>query len=233
MTSTSTPNTSEMATLPSTPDQQPSRSDLGTIVQITVGQGDGAQTFRVFKGSLRFYSGYFRTAIEDMERSHASELQLPHDEPETFDLFRRWLYTRELPPVGDPASRDGWARLFKLWCFGARRNIPLLQNETMDTISRWMEETCTIPTAGLCYVWENTTKGALLRTFLVKTMWARFKGAGSLIRSPERYSPEVMYDMLLYGLENRPVYQRDPTRFEDLDPCEWHLHEEGVRCKDE
>ncbi|KAF7188782.1 hypothetical protein HII31_09705 [Pseudocercospora fuligena] len=209
---TDTPTTREMVTLPSTTDKRPSATDFDSIIYVKVGKGGGEQTFDVYKGVLRFYSGYFRTAIENIESGRFAESQngvikLPDHEPGTFNLFRAWLHRRVLPIVGDPSSGDDWARLIKLWCFGGRHNIPLLQNETLSCIAYTMGKTSTIPTDQLRYVWKNTTKGAKLRTYFVKTIWTRFKGAESLIRHPERYSFEIVYDLLLYGLEKRPVHE--------------------------
>lgn len=38
-----------------------------TIVRIKVGKGDAQEVFEVYKGLLKFYSGYFRAAIDNME----------------------------------------------------------------------------------------------------------------------------------------------------------------------
>lgn len=96
-------------------------------------------------------------------------ITLPEEEPDIFRLFQGWLYTRELP-------KDDRKALIKLWCFGDRRAVPLLQNQAIDTIREVNNERRTEPTNMVRYVFNNTTPDAPLRHFLIVSFAARCKG---------------------------------------------------------
>ncbi|EME84971.1 uncharacterized protein MYCFIDRAFT_83022 [Pseudocercospora fijiensis CIRAD86] len=210
---------SAMVALPSTPDKRPSAEHFDSMIQIKVGTGSEMQTFDMYKGVLRFYSGYFRTAIENIENGRFAEAQdgainLPDEEPEIFNLFRGWLYTRVLPKVEDPQSDSAWRILFKLWCFGDRRNIPLLQNEVLDRLAL----------EGLTH--RTTPMYSLQNISGVSHQRSRSNGASKHSGQEARNFKD---DLLKYMLEKRPKFI--PDEFEKSDMCEWHVHEEGVRCK--
>ncbi|KAF7188868.1 hypothetical protein HII31_09791 [Pseudocercospora fuligena] len=80
--------------LPSTSDKKPSAADFDSIIRLKVGKDE--QVFEIYKGIMKFYSGYFRSAIENIENGRFKEAEeniitLPEEEPETFKLFKDWL----------------------------------------------------------------------------------------------------------------------------------------------
>ncbi|KAF7188838.1 hypothetical protein HII31_09761 [Pseudocercospora fuligena] len=210
--------------IPSTSDNRPSAAAFDTIIRIRVGQ-DAPQIFEVHKGVLKFYSGYFRAAIDNVESGRFKEAEdnmitLPEEKAEVFKLFQGWLYTRELP-------KDKSTDLVKLWGLADRRIVPLLQNEAIDAIQvhnykNW-KEAC--PTT----VYRNTGADSALRRFTVCSYAANV----SILKDTQivGWPEEFKTDLIQHLLTVRP--KMDPDEFKRRDMCEWHVHEEGVRCKKE
>ncbi|KXT17022.1 hypothetical protein AC579_4331 [Pseudocercospora musae] len=213
-----------MATpLPSTSDKKPSAADFDNIIRISVGK-DG-QVFQVHKGVLKFYSGYFRSAIENIENGRFKKaakhmITLPEEKPEVFKLFYGWLYARELP-------RDDSTVLIELWGFADRRIVPLLQNEAIDAIQ--ICKYTVMKEASARAVYDNTGAGSTLRQFTICSY-------ATCLHKVEKddldaWPEEFKDDLLKYMVEQRPKFACQD--FQKRDMCEWHVHEEGIRCKKE
>lgn len=220
-----------MADLPSTPDKRPGSKCFDTIVRIKVGKGDAQEVFEVYKGLLKFYSGYFRAAIDNMEagrflQSEENTITLPDEDPSLFERFKSWLFIREFNLDSTSCSQ-----LLTLWCFGDRRQIPLLQNHVIDVLYKQMVDLHYQPRAHYSLIYENTCEGSPLRKFLIYSHARRYDRAGSAFKETEMWTYEILLD-LGKELISRPA-KMSREAFAKIDMCEFHVHEENVRCQKE
>ncbi|KXS94365.1 hypothetical protein AC578_2524 [Pseudocercospora eumusae] len=85
--------------LPSTPDAQHNNDDhYNRTIAIQVGQAHRTtKVYEIHRDLLKFYSGYFRTAIKNAEGGKFTEgiegmIHLPDEDITVFDDFRRWFF---------------------------------------------------------------------------------------------------------------------------------------------
>lgn len=189
-------------------------------------------TFEIYKGVLKFYSGYFQLALKNIEEGRFVEsvenmITLPDEELEVFKAFKTWLYTRKLPEP-NRGSSGIYLMLVKLWCFGDRRQIPLLQNECVRIITVGMKTFNIVPTASLEFIYEHTLVQSPIRRLIVY--------AATKISVPGSFEGENGDDWFkesLLDLVKMKILQTRPPTWEEIEAkeCEWHIHEEGVTCK--
>lgn len=117
-----------------------------TTVDITVGEGDKAKIFKVHKGVLCFYSGYFDGALNgEFEEARKGAVLLDTEDVDVFECFVLWLYTRKL----DDGSKcmKSFRPTCELWAFADRRQIPMLMNACVDAVrdtvaEHWLNPGC-------------------------------------------------------------------------------------------
>ena len=157
------------------------------LVEVVV--GPQKQVFRLSKVILCNVSSYFRAALEgSFAESSTQKIELPEDDVIVFKLFRVWLYSfnqGSLPSAPEtehgfefdtqlePDVIIGPKDLFDLYIFADMRDIPLLQNATVDTII-WISERKSFFIGDLIpYVYDRTAPKAPLRKLLVD-WWSEF-----------------------------------------------------------
>lgn len=91
------------------------RSDYDEMSRIKVGTGDVSKTFEVYKGVLKFYSGYFKASIAKIESGRFAEskdgvITLPEEDPSAFEALKGWSFTHEL--CGPPGAAQISAEFF-------------------------------------------------------------------------------------------------------------------------
>lgn len=114
-------------------------------IRITVGKAPHARrSFLAHKPILRFYSGYFQGALKGhFSESHDGQVNLPTEDPNTFEIFLSWMYSRRLTFEPAMLDKDDFVdTLVKTWVFADAHQVPLLQNEVLDllhhkTIEHW------------------------------------------------------------------------------------------------
>ncbi|KAG9526777.1 hypothetical protein KCV07_g270, partial [Aureobasidium melanogenum] len=154
----------------STPDKQPSTKHFQSLVTLIVGKEKKAYTLH--KDLLCFYSDYFRAAFNGSFKEAAErKLELPDVDKDVFEQFQLWLYTRNLPnPTGTVCSY--WL-LVKMWIFGDRLQISLLQNQIMDSIFAMCLKSNIFNPAVVPTVYAQTTTGSSLRKAVIEILaWA-------------------------------------------------------------
>lgn len=125
--------------------------------------GHGAATFKTFKllkGVLSFYSGYFDSCVKgQFSEANRGAVDLPEEEGEIFENFVNWLYTRN--------GHFKFRPLINLWVLADRRHVPLLANMCLDGLRDRIVDTWKVPLNKVGYVYENTAKGSCLRRFII------------------------------------------------------------------
>lgn len=103
-------------------------------------------------------------------------------EVEVFEAFQVWLYTRKL--IKNNVSTKVYPEyyhLIKLWLFGDKYQIPLLQNRTMDAILDKVDQDKETPIHVLHLAYENTTSNSPLPLRkAVATMILAYRGKMSV-----------------------------------------------------
>jgi len=183
----------------------------------------------IFTGAL---SGYFVAALKDgFAESKQGFIELPDETVGTFRRFFTWLYTKKIELPEKPADMTCYSEIVNLWFFADRREIPLLMNEAVsalrdENVKRWK-----LPTAHLRLIYENTSPTAGLRRY-VRQVVGLCGGESFLDELKKEYSKEVLWDILdvVWRLKLAGTAIATPDDLSRLDLCEYHVHEEGVKC---
>ncbi|KAI7089737.1 hypothetical protein KC356_g2197 [Hortaea werneckii] len=231
--------------LPSTPDKSPPNFLLDDIVQLEI--GDESKIIKVHKGVLAFYSGYFRSALTgDFLEASQGTITLPTEEFDVVDFAVTWMYARRLNVDFEAGKqRDTGLLLCKLWAFADRRLIPSLANVAIDYLRSHLLTLWYQPTSEMIrYSYTNTSAGAALRRFLIFFVAvacdaSSFKDQNHRNRSG--WPKEAVWDLLMAVWEesgdgghtqNPNTKNKDRKQvIQDVDMCEYHVHESGASCK--
>lgn len=200
-----------------------------TLVDVTVGKGSTAKIFKVHKGVLCFYSGYFNSALNGgFKEARKGAVELETEDVDVFERFVLWLYTRKL-------DDDEYPRTFRpaceLWAFADRRQVPMLMNACIDTIKSIFVKHWVCPTVVLNYIYENTTTNSGLRLMAIHIIGKSMaKTTVMAFRKTEDWSKDVLWDFLdmKWGIDDSKYMSRDEAA--DLDTCQFHQHEERITC---
>jgi len=198
-------------------------------VQIVVGEGTAQKTFDIHKGLLSFYSDYFRSALNgNFSEALEGKITLSTEEVKVFEAFKDWLYTARLMPPGKPNWDDTTATsIIKLYVLADRRQVPLLANDCLDLLHKWMLAKWETIYKDLPFVYEHTFAGNGLRRFMIDGM-------------AKPYQPDDWLDGPYLGVESLrdlakalALYPKKvvQSEFGKWDMCQYHVHKEGERCE--
>ena len=209
---------------------------------VTLIIGTTKERYVLHKDLLCFYSDFFRAAFNSsFKEATEREIELPDTEIEVFEAFQVWLYTQDLPQnEALPTSVYlEWPLLIKLWVFGDRYQIPLLQNNAIDAITDKANKDNTVPIFWINLTYENTVPGSRLRKAITDIMVYRSKMPGSTdvenIASSclqnSRYWPkeaclDVMAEMSLAWKNKAPRFGSAIKK----EKCHYHVHYGDEHC---
>lgn len=207
-----------------------SRDKYDTMVRVIVGPELAKETFEVYKGVLSFHSDYFRSALNGRFcEAQSGTIRLPTDEAATFMYFKNWMYTREFQTSDQPDWEAlDFEEIIRLYLFADCRRIPALANACITLLHQKIHQTWLIHTDSLPLIYENTLEGSLIRRFTIDT-FAKLCGSRSTERLDSSWGEEPLRD-LAKALLARPKRETKDT-FMTRDLCEYHVHQEGVRCE--
>lgn len=204
-------------------------SDLyDTIIRIKVGTDSEAETFEIHKGILCFYSEYFQGSLNgSFVEAKDKVVGLPTESPETFKLFKDWLYTQKIVLGQDDKTRF-FTQLCRLWIFGDAHIVPLLQNAAADMITERSYTWWCNPSYQLHLAYENTVTGSKLRYLLVDTMAKSSCTPKFFKNHDDRWTKEALVDLASI-LIKRPKYV-GKGELSKLRLCDYHVHSDGDSC---
>ncbi|THW56372.1 hypothetical protein D6D20_08756 [Aureobasidium pullulans] len=215
----------------SKPDKWPSIEHYNGIVTVVV--GSKKKSYSLHKGLLCFYSDYFRAAFNgSFKEATDGKIELMEVEPEVFDIFQVWLYSRRLQTSED--SFPSYTTLAQLWVFGDKHQIPLLQNEVMDGIFA-KEAKLVFHTKLVNLAYEQTPVGSPLRKAVIEIVGHRMRlqendGGALELSCQSDWSVESLIDLVRVldkiRKENKVVYPTMPVR----DKCFFHVHGKDEHC---
>lgn len=138
------------------------------IVTIIAGNKP-ARIYKIHKGVLTFYSGYFAKALNGSFAEAAKmEVKLPDSESRVFDAVQNWLYSHQLHPANETDVKEmDFASIAKIWVFGDAHDMPALQNAAVDLFHRAVLEQWIVPTGCLTWIYTNTVPSARLRLYCI------------------------------------------------------------------
>jgi hypothetical protein len=196
-----------------------------------VGNNDKKQTFRVHKGLLSFYSGYFRAALEgSWTDSNSDVINLDIEDPLVLGRLVLWLYTNK---ITDESLMSNYTIIIDLWLFADRRDIPLLMNEMIDALHLDMADNWTMPTGRVSDICENTHSGSALRRMIMWSIFRTFDATLLDASGVKLWPQEALLDMLSLALTDRPASNLTKDRYKKVKMCPtYHVHEEGASCTD-
>ncbi|KAJ9646465.1 hypothetical protein H2199_002514 [Coniosporium tulheliwenetii] len=214
---------------PGSPFPPCSAYDFNSLVRIKVGGGDNPKEFRAHRGVLTHSSSYFKAALSGhFKEGKDGEIDLPDDDPNVFEAFYYWLFTRQLwDPNTIAIAKAGsvpltFDLLCKIFVFGDARGIPGLRNAAVDAILyKSGEQWIIMPTAIINYVYENTPKDSMLRKLAVDMVMKIFD-AKKL--SPE-CNPELLMDLVVAHQDSGKAYKRlSQAEWRKTNKCDNHDH---------
>ncbi|KAF6240312.1 hypothetical protein HO173_001923 [Letharia columbiana] len=148
---------------------KPTMDAFDSIVLIKV--GPGKQVFHIHKKLLCDNSTYFHAAINgSFKEAKDQSIEMPEDDPGVFRHFQYWTYTGNIVPEAQGAQEAKtiqWNILTSLYAFAEARDIPLLQNATIDLAILRLQAEHRMPVELLLDIYENTSENSRLRILFV------------------------------------------------------------------
>jgi hypothetical protein len=212
-------------------DSKQSSSAYGSQATVTIGNSDDRRTSHVDHGLLTFYSGYFQAALSGRWTAAEDDaIKLDTENPQTFERFVSWLYTRSI--TDDDDEKATCQLIIDLWLFADRREIPLLMNDMLDCLKERILTEKTIPTTLLGTTYERTMPGSALRRMLVHAITST--ASERLVADDLRkvlWPKDALWDMMRELLKVPRPIAVGVADYGKTDICPlFHTHEEGVSC---
>lgn len=192
------------------------------------------KSYRVHKGVLTFYSGFFDKALKgEFKEAAQNAVDLPETEPAVFDSVQNWLYSHQLHPAkeADP-KKMSYLQIQKLWVFGDAHNIPALQNDAINLLHQAIVEQWTVPSSSLHHLYDNTMPNAPLRRYCIDIISNSSSAASLLSKNKDQqklFPKEALVDILkVVWTDGHKVQSKEAVKMWNM--CEYHVHEDGVTC---
>lgn len=190
---------------------------------------------------LCFYSDFFRAAFEgSFKEVIERKIELPDVDVDTFEAIQVWLYSQSLRNIEGPQDLSQSSKLpsfwilARLWVFGDKHQIPLLQNCAIDALVQKNHDENGFAIIVLQIAYEKTMHGSPLRRFAIDccvfTMIHRLDDH-SIFRDSNLccWSKEAFVDLarcMSNAWENKLPKHKMPNK----DKCDYHVHAKGEHC---
>ncbi|KAI4719439.1 hypothetical protein E4T48_04306 [Aureobasidium sp. EXF-10727] len=195
--------------------------------------GAAKEHYSLHKELLCFYSDFLRAAFNgSFKEATERKIELPDVEIEVFESFQVWLYTQKMPKneIRPAQVYPEWPLLTKLWIFGDKYQIPLLQNNVADAMLDKVDKDKEAPLFALNLAYENTTSNAPLRKILVDVMAYRGDMSAKGPHLDSKYwSLQACLDAM--GTMDSARTQKIPRHTMPVrEKCYYHVHAAGEKC---
>ncbi|KAG9657191.1 hypothetical protein KCU64_g5367, partial [Aureobasidium melanogenum] len=221
----------------STPNKWPSSKSYKEPVTLIVGATK--EHYILHKDLLCFYSDFFRAAFNGSFKEAAErKIELPNTEVDVFEAFQVWLYTQKMPKNENTSSGKvhlEWPILIKLWIFGDKYQMPLLQNIVMDNSFDKVEMDAETPLYWIRLAYENTTPNSPLRKAITDIMAYR-----AIMHKSEATTRTCLSDTVYWPIQacldviaamERGWVSNAPRKvLPTRDQCYYHVHATGEHC---
>lgn len=193
------------------------------------------------KGLLCFYSDFFRAAFEgSFKEANEGKIELPDATVDIFETLQVWLYSQSLRNVEDSEDSSkssefpSFEILARLWAFGDRYQIPLLQNLAIDALVQKLHDISKFDTIVVKVAYEETMKDSPLRRFAIDCCVFRMchrLDQDSIFRDSDLccWSKEAFVDFAccMSDAWERKLPKR---KMPDRNKCHYHVHTKGEHC---
>lgn len=165
--------------------------DPQPIVEVHVFSRPGkSKVFKVHKNFVCYHSPFFDAAFNgNFVEGDTQQMKLEDTCPEAFGIFVNWLYTQDIE--NNKGELPSCENLMNLWLLADLVLVPRLQNETIDKLDEARRLRGRLPSMLLARVYEHTTKGCPLRTYIIRT-WPRKK----IMLDEDRYPRGLLVDLV-------------------------------------
>lgn len=169
-------------------------------------------------------SSFFKAACKGAFReAQSNEVKLPDDEPETFDNFVQWLYTRDFEKPATEVGGPDWECFFDTYVLADKLGAPKFSNYVMNVMvheaeTRWDQELSLPDAAAVCVAYENTPGSSPLRRFLVDLYCCNNR-----LEIPKHAVPDEFVMEIAFTLKRRSVESGPPRRPWSYDGHRYHL----------
>lgn len=201
--------------------------------------GPEKEAYSVHKALLCFYSDFFRAAFNgSFKEAIESQIELLDVEIQVFEAFQAWLYSKTLLNTEELENPDRQtylhhAILAKLWILGDKYQIPLLQNNVVDTMHEKVEKDRLTPSVSIALVYENTLPGSCLRRAVIDILAHRSRlDAQDGVCGPQfrqYWTLDASMDMIA-TIASAWRSKLIPYTSLKAERCHYHVHAEGDRC---
>lgn len=197
--------------------------------------GAAKKFFFLHKGILSFYSGYFRAALsDDFLEAVQGFIDLPTEDVSLFERFVGWLYNKNIDlPKEVP---DAFQLICSLWAFADRRQVPLLMNAMVNALRDTVVSSWISPDAQVSYIYEHSTGASGMRRAAVEIISSTAISGLDDESNRQQWPKEAVWDVLkaIVAKRNskRCVTFASKNDVAKLDMCQFHCHEEGVKCSE-
>ena len=134
--------------------------------------GEDETVLRVHANLLAEVSQCFESAIEEqlVDDSEEMSIHLSEVEPDIFERFILWLYTKDITRCVEAANRDfdkGCMQLAHLYDLAIRFLIPTLATDIVNRFAVFAQAPARLPPVELvAFIEDNTTPSAAIRRVL-------------------------------------------------------------------
>jgi hypothetical protein len=146
-------------------------------------------------------------------------------------MFQGWIYDRQIRGLGP--SGQAFVDIAKLWIFGDAHLVPFLQNQAIDAYRAKVVEVWSHGAISLHTIYGHTRDGSKLRKFAIDIV-GKGTGPGAVHAAYLRdtFPKDALIDLIgVIWKPKEPKWTKEDVKV--LDMCEYHVHEEGVRCTSE
>lgn len=206
----------------------------GPCVTVRVGSGETAEEFSVHKALIAHHSPFFKAALGGpWKGGREGSLDLPEDEPSTFNLYVCWLYgVFVLRPVSgccsNPEGVSPTCRQLTAMSNAYKLGNKFLDldfcNMVIDRICDHGKANKAVPTGPFLEIWNVSARGSKPRNLILDSF--RHEGQSSWFEdlTATEYDQELWLEIaraLAVGKEEHPNDSRSPWRD---DTCPYHHH---------
>lgn len=225
---------------------------------VTILVGPSRTTWRLHENLLSSSSDFFRSAFNSgFKETFDDQLTLPEDDPQAFELFVRWLYTRAMSPpggAGTSASASAstststppsfitshppiqtWLRLYVLAC---KLLVAELENICVNAAWRYYNVGTRRPDIrDVQYIYENTPEGSGMRRLLQERLTlGMFRGrqhnpVTAEWREVLNETPDLGFDIVNEISGFHWISGGNVPARTGSEECAFHRHEKGAGCR--
>lgn len=195
---------------------QASHRDFVRVVKISVGRKEAP--FLVHPDIISRESPWFRTALEGewKTKDRLTDVQLPADDPKTFALFLKWVYTEKLWQEDFKEGNLDFSIVVPLYLFAKKVHAPRCQNALLAYVYGEKDNIKAIPVETFVALDKDLDQNDGLARLIVN--WFIINGTKAGL-TPELFTkaPKFTHHMVNLYMRNAEKDRIRPLAFSKLE----------------